>query len=130
MDVDDAAAWMQKAVESAGNGIRTNKNMLVFLVPERSRLAAIRSAVRRWLALKEVEGSPSFKEMDADDREQVRNQLRDKEAEIEALLKQAYQDIYRPSEWDFGKFPRSALKPSKPKRWTSSSHKCWRKRAN
>jgi predicted transcriptional regulator len=105
MDVDDAAAWMQKAVESAGNGIRTNKNMLVFLVPERSRLAAIRSAVRRWLALKEVEGSPSFKEMDADDREQVRNQLRDKEAEIEALLKQAYQDIYRPSESGLRKIP-------------------------
>jgi hypothetical protein len=105
MDVDDAAAWMQKAVESAGNGIRTNKNMLVFLVPEKSRLAAIRSAVRRWLALKEVEGSPSFKEMDADDREQVRNQLRDKEAEIEALLKQAYQDIYRPSESGLRKIP-------------------------
>jgi hypothetical protein len=105
MDVDDAAAWMQKAVESAGNGIRTNKNMLVFLVPEKSRLAAIRSAVSRWLALKEVEGSPSFKEMDADDREQVRNQLRDKEAEIEALLKQAYQDIYRPSESGLRKIP-------------------------
>jgi hypothetical protein len=52
-----------------------------------------------------VEGSPSFKEMDADDREQVRNQLRDKEAEIEALLKQAYQDIYRPSESGLRKIP-------------------------
>jgi len=98
LDVEDAMAWMQKALESAGDGIRTNKNMLVFLVPERSRLAAVRSAVRRWLALKEVEKSPSFKEMDADDKEQVRGQLRDKEAEIEVLLKQAYQDIYRPSE--------------------------------
>ena len=79
--------------------------MLVFLVPERSRLAAVRSAVRRWLALKEVEKSPSFKEMDADDKEQVRGQLRDKEAEIEALLKQAYQDIYRPSESGLRKIP-------------------------
>jgi len=98
LDVDDAVAWMQKALESAGDGIRTNKNMLVFLVPQRSRLEAVRSAVRRWLALKEVEKSPSFKEMDADDKEQVRGQRRDKEAEIEVLLKQAYPDIYRPSE--------------------------------
>ncbi|MEZ8217341.1 hypothetical protein B0813_000878 [Candidatus Fervidibacteria bacterium JGI MDM2 SSWTFF-3-K9] len=98
LDVDNAEAWMQRALESAGDGIRTNKNMLVFLTPERSRLAAVRSAVRRWLALKEIEKSPSFKEMDADDKEQVRGQLKDKEAEIEALLKQAYQSIYRPSE--------------------------------
>jgi SpoVK/Ycf46/Vps4 family AAA+-type ATPase len=98
LDVDDAMAWMQKAVESAGSGIRTNKNMLVFLVPERARLESVRSAVRRWLALKEVEGSPSFRDLDAEDKEQVRGQLRDKESEIEALLKQAYSSIYRPGE--------------------------------
>jgi predicted AAA+ superfamily ATPase len=105
LDVDDAMAWMQKAVEWASDGIRTNKNMLVFLVPERSKLAAVRSAVRRWLALRDVESSPSFKEMDADDKEQVRSQLRDKETEIEALLKQAYQDIHRPSESGLRKIP-------------------------
>ena len=98
LDVDDAMAWMQKAVESAGSGIRTNKNMLVFLVPERTRLESVRSAVRRWLALEEVEGSPSFRDLDAEDKEQVRGQLRDKESEIEALLKQAYSSIYRPGE--------------------------------
>lgn len=105
LDVDDAMAWMQKAVESAGDRIRTNKNMLVFLVPDPSKLTAVRSSVRRWLALKEVESSPSFKELDADDKEQVRGQLRDKEAEIEALLKQAYQDIYRPSDSGLKKIP-------------------------
>ena len=105
LDVDDAMAWMQKAVEAAGDGFRTNKNMLVFLVPDRSKLTAVRSSVRRWLALKEVESSPSFKELDADDKEQVRGQLRDKEAEIEALLKQAYQDIYRPSDSGLRKIP-------------------------
>jgi hypothetical protein len=35
----------------------------------------------------------------------VRGQLRDKETEIEALLKQAYQDIYRPSESGLRKIP-------------------------
>jgi hypothetical protein len=98
LDVEDATTWMQKAVGSAGDGIRANKNMLVFLAPERSRLAAVRAAVRRWLALKDVESSPSFKELDADDREQVRNQLGEKGKEIETSLKQAYQGIYRPGE--------------------------------
>ncbi|MBC7217419.1 MAG: ATP-binding protein [Candidatus Caldatribacterium sp.] len=102
-EVDDATAWMQKALQLAGDGIRTNKNMLVFLVPEQARMASLRTAVRRWLALKEVERSHSFKELDAEDKDQVREQLKDKEAEIETLIKQAYQDIYRPGESGFQK---------------------------
>jgi len=36
--------------------------------------------------------------MDKEDQEQVKYQLKDKETEVEALLRQAYQDIYRPSD--------------------------------
>ncbi|MGC8832532.1 MAG: DUF499 domain-containing protein, partial [Armatimonadota bacterium] len=98
VDVTEPLVWMKQAVQSAGEGIRTNKNMLVFLVPDPTRLHTLRPALRRWLALKDVEQSPSFKEMDKEDQEQVRGQLKDKEAEVEALLRQAYQEIYRPSD--------------------------------
>lgn len=98
LDVTEPDAWMRRALQSAGEGIRTNKNMLVFLVPDSARLPALRSALRRWLALKEVAQSPSFKEMEKEDQEQVKDQLKDKEADMEALLRQAYQDIYRPAD--------------------------------
>jgi hypothetical protein len=97
-DVASPHEWMAQAVERAGEGIRTNKNMLVFLVPDKIRLPALRSALRRWLALAELARSPSFKEMDKEDQQQVKDQLKDKEAEVEVLLRQAYQDIYRPGD--------------------------------
>jgi hypothetical protein len=89
--------WMRQAVERAGDGVRINKNMLVFLVPDRSRVAAVRTALRRCLALEELARAPSFKEMDKDDQQQLKEQLKDKEAEVEALLRHAYQEVYRPS---------------------------------
>jgi histone H3/H4 len=89
--------WMQQAVAHASDGVRINKNMLVFLVPDRSRLSALRAALRRCLALEELARSPSFKEMEKDDQQQLKEQLKDKEAEVEALLRHAYQEIYRPS---------------------------------
>ena len=89
--------WMQQAVAHASDGMRINKNMLVFLVPDRSRLSALRAALRRCLALEELARSPSFKEMEKDDQQQLKEQLKDKEAEVEALLRHAYQEIYRPS---------------------------------
>jgi hypothetical protein len=98
LDVTDPDAWMRRALQSAGDGPRINKNMLVFIVPNTARLAALRAAVRRWLALKDVTQSSSFREMDNEDQEQVKHQLKDKETEVEALLRQAYQDIYRPSD--------------------------------
>jgi hypothetical protein len=98
LDAPDPREWMRQTVQLAGEGLRTNRNMLVFLVPETARLAALRAAVRRWLALREILQSPSFKEMERDDRDQVQDQWKDKEAEVEALLRQAYQDIYRPGD--------------------------------
>ncbi len=107
MNPKDPQEWMIQAVQRAGGGIRTNRNMLVFLVPDLKRREALRAAIRRWLALKGVEESSSFKEMDREDREQVKDQRKDKEAEIEGLLRQAYQDIYRPG--DSGVTPVSSV---------------------
>jgi hypothetical protein len=88
--------WMMQVLESAGGSIRTNKNMLVFLAPDTTQLAALRGLVRRYLALEEVAHSPSFREMEPEDREQVQEQLREKQAGIEGLFLKMYQDVYRP----------------------------------
>ena len=85
-----------QVLESAGGSIRTNKNMLVFLAPDTTQLAALRGLVRRYLALEEVAHSPSFREMEPEDREQVQEQLREKQAGIEGLFLKMYQDVYRP----------------------------------
>ncbi|GBD36709.1 hypothetical protein HRbin36_01837 [bacterium HR36] len=77
---------------SAGEGLRTNKNMLVFLVPDTKRLSKLRAALRCWLALKQVEKTSSFEEMDKEDQDQVKDQRKDKETEVETLLRQAYQN--------------------------------------
>ncbi|MGC9025170.1 MAG: ATP-binding protein [Chloroflexia bacterium] len=96
-DVENPEAWMRRAVERVGEGLRTHRNMLVFLAPDPNRLAAVRTALRRWLALQQIQDSPSFKEMDREDQRQVQTQLRDKEDELEAFLQRSYQDLYRPA---------------------------------
>jgi len=97
LDVSDPHAWMEKALHAAGDGIRTNKNMLVFLVPDKQQAAHLRASIKRWCALREVERSSSFREMERDDQDLVRQQLKDKETEIESLFRQIYQSLYRPA---------------------------------
>ena len=105
LNVTDAEGWMKEALQFAGDSHRTNPNMLVFLVPETTQIAKLRSTIRRYLALKDIEQSPSFKEMGQDDRDQVREQLKEKETEIKAILFQAYRNIYRPSNGGVSKLP-------------------------
>jgi hypothetical protein len=88
--------WMQRCIQYYREGNRVNRNMLVFLVPDPTALPALRTAVRRWLALRQVTQSASYKDMEQDDREQVRDQLKSKEDDIEVTLRQAYVDVYRP----------------------------------
>jgi len=98
LDVSEPHEWMRRAVESAREGIRVHRNMLIFLVPDPTQAAAVRSALRRWRALSEITRSPSFKEMEQDDQNQVKEQLKEKEGEVEAFLRRAYQGMYRPGE--------------------------------
>ena len=92
--------WMQRCVKIYREGNRVHRNMLVFLVPDPRSPATLRSAVRRWLALRQVTESSSYKDMEQDDREQVRDQLKSKEDDIEVSLREAYTDVYRPANGD------------------------------
>ncbi|MCS6863124.1 MAG: ATP-binding protein, partial [Abditibacteriales bacterium] len=96
-EVTDERAWMNQAAQYAGGSIRRHKNMLVFLAARQDSVGAIQSALKRWLALQSVSHSASFRELDSEDKEQVKGQLKDKETELEALLLRSYARLYRPS---------------------------------
>lgn len=96
-EVKDEMAWMNKAAQYAGEAIRKHRNMLVFLAARQDLIATIQSALKRWLALQNISHSASFKELDSEDKEQVKGQLKDKEAELEAGMLKTYTRLYRPS---------------------------------
>ena len=98
LDAGNPQQWMEEAVQRNRDGNRVYRNMLVFLVPDPRALDTLRTSVRRWLALRQVTQSASYKDMEEDDREQVREQLKSKEADIEASLRQAYIEVYRPAD--------------------------------
>ncbi len=91
-DPDEARAWMARVV-----GRVTSRNLLVFLAPEKTHEGALRVAVRRWLALQNLQKSRTLQEMDREDQDAVREQARDKESEIQALLFSTYQRMFRPA---------------------------------
>lgn len=96
--VEDPLQWMKRAMQSAADRIRTNRNMLIFVVPESAKVEALRSVVRRLVALEQVVAAPSLREMDREDQLQVKEQLKDKEAELEGQLRQVYRRVYRPGD--------------------------------
>jgi hypothetical protein len=89
---DEMIQWMKQVV-----GRVTRRNLLVFLVPEKAREGALRSAVRRWLSLKSLQQAQTFRELEEEDQEEVRRQFKEKEAEVQGLLLGTYTRVYRSS---------------------------------
>ncbi|MCS6884392.1 MAG: ATP-binding protein [Blastocatellia bacterium] len=96
-EVENDREWMKKAVQYAGKAIRKHKNMLIFLAALRDTFEAIRSVLKRWWALQYVSNSCLFKDLSNEDKEQLKEQLKDKEAELETLLLKTYARLYRPT---------------------------------
>ncbi|MCS7225146.1 MAG: DUF499 domain-containing protein [Armatimonadetes bacterium] len=96
-EVKDEQEWMNKAVQYAGESIRRNKNMLVFLAPRKEHMPEVQSILKRWLAIQTLMKSSSFQELETDDKDQVRGQERDKEKQLKTLLLKTYSLLYRPS---------------------------------
>ena len=109
-NVQQPEEWMRRAVERAGDGPRANRNMLVFLVPDSTRVQRLRQALRRLMALEKIKGSATFRNLlDETDREEVERQLRDKDHEVTAILKGMYEAI-----WRFGPEGPRKIEPRTP----------------
>jgi hypothetical protein len=89
---EQAQEWMRRVA-----GRVTQRNLLIFLAPERGKEGQLRAAVRRYLALQDLQRTQTFRELlDEDDREEVRRLLKEKDDEIRGLLAGTYQRLFRP----------------------------------
>lgn len=91
-DLDRAKDWMKRVVERI-----TNRNLLVFLVPEKAQEGLLRASLRRLLALQDLRRARMFQELDQEDREEVERQLKEREKEVEGLLFTTYSHVFRPA---------------------------------
>jgi len=96
LEVENPQQWIAEAFERAGDGPRANRNMLVFLVPEKTGTQELRAAVRRLMALERIEKSPTLQEiLNTADRTELQSFLQDKKIEVEAKIQRMYRAIYR-----------------------------------
>jgi len=91
-DLDQAKKWMKKVVDKT-----VNRNMLIFLAPEKGKEAAVRSCTKRLCALKAIKSTSIFRELDQDDKNEVNEQLREKETELMGLFFSIYNRLFRPA---------------------------------
>ena len=86
-----AESWMQRALARI-----TARNLLLFLIPEKGRLGELRATIRRLLALQNLQRAQTYREMDKEDQDEVRRQIKDAETQILALLISIYSRLFRP----------------------------------
>jgi len=91
-DPEQAQAWMKRVVERT-----TRRNLLVFLAPERESEGRLRAAAKRLLALKDVQKTAVFRELDPEDKKEVDDQVKEQETKVKEWLFAAYNRLYRPS---------------------------------
>ncbi|MEJ5252769.1 MAG: DUF499 domain-containing protein, partial [Armatimonadota bacterium] len=91
-DIQRATEWMKQVVSRI-----TRRNLLIFLAPDPGREEAVRTSVRRLLALQAITNTSMFRELEDEDRKEVQEQVRTKDAEIHGLLQGAYTRLFRPS---------------------------------
>jgi len=89
---DMAKRWMKRIVEKT-----TNRNLLVFLAPDAVGEGRLRSGVKRLLALQNLKNASLFRELDADDKKDVEDQLKEKESELVGILFGMFRRVFRPS---------------------------------
>ncbi|MGQ9684508.1 MAG: ATP-binding protein [Anaerolineae bacterium] len=91
-DPEQGLAWMKRVVDRT-----TNRNLLVFLAPDKSQEGALRVTLRRWLALQGLQAAQMFQELEKEDCDEVKRRLKEVKGEIQGLLVGMYSRLYRPS---------------------------------
>ncbi|MGQ9524833.1 MAG: hypothetical protein ACUVTZ_08340, partial [Armatimonadota bacterium] len=92
LQLSDPQQWMKRVVDKT-----TRRNMLIFLAPEKEGEGRLRAAVKRLLALEAVEHAGMFRELDREDQDEVKDQLKEKQAEVDGLLFSLYSRVFRPA---------------------------------
>ncbi len=90
---DQDSAALQEArqlLENRGSGPRLNRNMLVFLAPDATGVAAWEDALRQLLAWQSIERDTEILNLDAHQLSQVNNALAQSEQTLKSRLPQAW----------------------------------------
>jgi len=95
-DLDDEQKWMKEILEHRGEGMRIQRNALVFVIPERGLISEATTKARRLVALESLRESSEFKQLEAEERREVENRLRMQREELEQALRRAYTRLFRP----------------------------------
>ena len=76
---------------------RINRNNLVFIVADQSRLDDMKNRVRRRLALEDMRNPALQQDLAAHQKEQLNEQYRKSEQEVALCIQQAYRHVFYPS---------------------------------
>ena len=89
----DMLAWR-------GSSPRLYQNMLVFLAPDRARLADLEDALRRYLAWKSVDEERDVLNLDTFQRNQASTKHQDADSTVDARIREAYIWLLSPQQTD------------------------------
>ena len=82
---------LKELFERHGEGLRANKNTLLFLMMEEAGLRDVTQAVRRWLALRAIkDDKPLYKNLSEVDRKELDRRLEDAESNLPFKILSAY----------------------------------------
>ncbi|GIV75831.1 MAG: hypothetical protein KatS3mg050_0225 [Litorilinea sp.] len=90
----------QEILDHRGNAPRLHRNMLVFLAPDRNRLAELEEAVRQYLAWSSICQEEETLNLDAFQRNQAQTKRRQAEEAIAARILETYIWLLVPSQPD------------------------------
>jgi predicted AAA+ superfamily ATPase len=95
-----ARARAAEILEQHGSGPRRHRNMLVFLAPDKSRVAELEQAVRQYLAWKSIDEQHEELNLDAFQENQARTKHEQANQAVEQRIPEAYQWAVIPSQPD------------------------------
>ena len=83
-------------LDARGSAGRIHKNMLVFLAPDRKKLAHLQKTVRRYLAWRMVQGEAVARNLDANQLRETKNSIEQVDRDVRMKLSQTYAWILSP----------------------------------
>ena len=92
LTISDPQQWMKRVVDKT-----TRRNLLIFLAPQKESEGKLRASVKRLLALEAVQKAGMFRELDKEDQDEVKGQLKEKQAKVDGLLFSIYSRVFRPA---------------------------------
>jgi len=102
-----ARQWARETLDRRGAGPRIHRNMVVFLAPDRTRLAELETGLRQYLAWTSIDAEKDALNLDGFQRNQAATKAQDADSTVRARILETYiwalapvqPDLQGPLEW-------------------------------